>query len=74
MKSKYPYIYTWGNNAKRATLKGRRFKVLARGTFNSRLAQFEDGQREIISGNALKKPLSTVNEGHLMVKSDTIEV
>lgn len=51
----YPYIYAWGNNSKRKTLKGRRLGILARGTLNSRLAQFKNGQREIISGNAIRK-------------------
>lgn len=29
------YIYAWGNNEKRATLKGRQCKVIARGKMNS---------------------------------------
>lgn len=51
----FPYIYCWRNNAKRATLYGRRCRVLARGAMNSRLVEFEDGQREIVSGNALRR-------------------
>lgn len=51
----YPYFYAWGNNTKRATLKGRRFNVIARGAMNSALVEFEDGQREIISRNAIRK-------------------
>lgn len=50
------YIYAWGNNAKRATLRGRVCTVLARGKMNSVAVEFLDnGQREIISGNALRK-------------------
>lgn len=51
----YPYYYAWGNNAKRATLKGRRLRVIARGSMNSAMVEFENGQREIISRNALRK-------------------
>lgn len=49
------HVYAWRNNAKRLTLYGRRCRILARGTMNSRLIEFENGQREVISGNALKK-------------------
>jgi len=49
------YIYRWGNNPKRASLKGRQCKVLARGALNSCLVQFENGQREVISRNALRR-------------------
>lgn len=50
------YIYRWGNNEKRASLKGRRCRVLARGSMNSALIEFcDNGQREIVSRNALRK-------------------
>jgi len=49
------YIYTWGNNTKRATLKGRKCRVLQRLTLNSAVVEFENGQREVISRNALRK-------------------
>jgi len=51
----YPYIYVWGNNPKRAMMKGRRCRVLRRGSLNSCMVEFEDGQAEIISRNALQK-------------------
>lgn len=51
----YPYVYTWKNNEKRKALYGRRFKVLVRGRANSTLVEFEDGQREVISRNAIRK-------------------
>ena len=49
------YRYCWGNNPKRATLKGRLCKVVARLALNSCVVEFENGQREVISRNALKK-------------------
>ena len=49
------YLYVWRNNAKRATLYGRLCRVLIRGRMNSALVEFEDGQREIVSRNALRK-------------------
>ncbi len=49
------YVYRWGNNPKRQQLKGRMCKVLARFSLNSCLVEFEDGQRECISRNALQK-------------------
>jgi hypothetical protein len=47
-------IYVWGNNPKRATLKGRRCRVIARGAKNSCLIEFEDGRREIVSRYAVR--------------------
>ena len=50
------YVYTWGNNPKRKTLKGRQCRVLARGTMNSAMVEFIDnGQREVISRNAIRR-------------------
>ena len=51
----YPYVYGWKNNSKRLTLYGRRFRVIHRGRQNSALVEFEDGQREVISRNAIRK-------------------
>ena len=58
--SEYPYVYPWRNNEKRETMYGRRFKVIHRGRQNSALVEFEDGQREVISRNAIRK----VKVGH----------
>ena len=33
----YPYYFAFGNNEKRATLKGRACRIIARGTQNSHL-------------------------------------
>jgi hypothetical protein len=50
------YIYKWGNNEKRKTMKGLKCQVVCRGTMNSCMVRFIDnGQIEIISRNALKK-------------------
>lgn len=51
----YPYYYAWKNNPKRATLYRRRFRVILRGKMNSALVEFENGQREVISRNAIRK-------------------
>lgn len=51
-----PYDYAWGNNEKRATMKGRPCKVVARGTsMRSVMVEFENGQREIVSYRALRE-------------------
>jgi hypothetical protein len=48
--------YTWGNNAKRATMKGRHCVVLARGRMNSCLVEFvDDGRREVVSRYAVAR-------------------
>lgn len=54
----YPYVYKWKNNEKRLTLYGRRFKVLARMKMNSALVEFENGQQEVISRNAIRRERS----------------
>ena len=47
--------YSWGNNAKRATLKGRRCVIEAAGALGSVQVRFLDnGQREIVSRRALR--------------------
>jgi len=49
------YRYTWGNNDKRAGMKGRVCRVLARGKKNSIMVEFIDnGQQEIVSRYALR--------------------
>jgi hypothetical protein len=49
------YFYAWKNNPKRESLYKRTFRVLVRGIKNSALVEFEDGQREIISRNAIRR-------------------
>lgn len=49
------YYYAWKNNPKRAGLYRRRLRVIARGALNSVLVEFANGQREVISRNALRR-------------------
>lgn len=57
------YIYGWRNNSKRATLYGRECVVRVRLPMNSALVEFIDnGQREVISRNALRKTRKGGNE------------
>lgn len=49
------YIFAWGNNPKRAKLKGRACKIIAHGAMNSCEVIFTDTlQREIVSRRALR--------------------
>lgn len=57
----YPYVYRWRNNEKRASLYGSACRVLARGALNSALVEFENGQREVISRNALRREVGDVS-------------
>ena len=58
------YVYSWKNNEKRAALHGRECVVIHRGRPNSALVEFtDDGQREVISRNALRK-ISCDTEQH----------
>jgi hypothetical protein len=51
-------IYAWKNNKKRARLYGRSCRIVCRSTrFNSVLVEFENGQRECVSFNAMQKGL-----------------
>ena len=47
--------YCWKNNEKRATLYGRECRVVARGTMNSILIEFADGQREVVSRYSVRR-------------------
>jgi hypothetical protein len=49
------YVYAWGNNERRATLKGRRCVVEARGAMGTVLVRFPDtGERVTTSSRALR--------------------
>lgn len=51
----FNWIYVWGNNEKRASLKGRRCRIIVRGqVMRSVLVEFENGQREVVSYRALR--------------------
>ncbi len=54
------YIYAWGPRFRIPGLpvldrKGQRCRLLARGAMNSAMVEFEDGAREIVSRNALRR-------------------
>lgn len=50
------YVFYWGDNPVRARLKGRRCRVLARGSKGTVLAQFLDtGERVTCSFRALRR-------------------
>jgi len=50
------YRYCWGNNPKRAGMQGRVCRVVCRGAKNSAMVEFTDnGQREVVSRNALRR-------------------
>lgn len=49
------YVFCWGNNEKRRTLKGRTCRIVSSGAMGSCLVEFENGQREIVSRRALRK-------------------
>jgi len=55
LSKEFPYYYAWKNNSKRVSLYQRRCRVLGRLSANSALVEFENGQKEIISRNALRK-------------------
>ena len=50
------YVYIWGNNQRRALLKGRRCAIIARGSrLRSVLVEFENGERVVTSERALRR-------------------
>lgn len=51
----FPYRFAWKNNEVRATLYNRRCRVICRGTMNSALIEFENGERRVVSRNALRR-------------------
>lgn len=51
------YIYGWGNNPRRAELKGRRCVVLARGRMNTVLIQFPDTGEKVTSSYRALRPV-----------------
>jgi hypothetical protein len=48
------HLYAWRNNEKRIGLFKRECRVVARGAMNSVLVEFADGQREVVSRNAIR--------------------
>jgi hypothetical protein len=59
----FPYVFAWKNGEKWATLYGRRFRVIARGkSMNTVMVEFQDGQREVISRQAMRRVRDRMNE------------
>lgn len=50
----FPYTFGWGNNSRRADLKGHACRVLTKGRMRSCLIEFENGERIITSQRALR--------------------
>jgi hypothetical protein len=54
----FPFVYSWGprgNLPGAMSRKGQHCRLLARGTMNSALVEFEDGYQAVISRNALRR-------------------
>jgi hypothetical protein len=56
----FPYIWHWGPHPDKPWMtqldrKGQRCRVLARGSMNSALIEFEDGSRSVVSRNGLRR-------------------
>lgn len=49
---RYPYRWHWHRPG---GCKGRRCRVVARGTMNSALVEFNNGRREVLSRNGLRR-------------------
>lgn len=63
LASAFVYYYAWRNSPKRETLYKRTCRVVARGRMNSCLIEFENGQRECVSRNAIRKRIATNQTG-----------
>lgn len=53
--NKFQYIYSWQNNPKRETFKGRKCRILASGKMGTCMLEFENGEKTITSRRALRK-------------------
>ena len=53
----FNYFYAWKNNEKRLSMYKRSCRVLVRGSMNSCLIEFSNGQREVVSCNSVKRRL-----------------
>lgn len=50
----YPYVWAWSSRPL-PSRKGQRCRVLARGTMNSALIEFDDGYQVVTSRNGLRR-------------------
>lgn len=57
--SDFPLVYAWRLRilwgAQGSPYFGRRCRIVARGALNSRLVEFENGERAVVSGNSLRR-------------------
>jgi hypothetical protein len=49
------YVYAWGNNPRRAELKGRTCRLVASGAMGTVLVEFDGGERVTTSRRALRR-------------------
>lgn len=49
------HYYAWKNNEKRATMYQKPCRIVARGSMNSIVIEFHDGQRECVSRNSVRR-------------------
>lgn len=59
MSGEFTHIYAWGNNSVRKLWKGKKCRIIARGTMNTCRVLFEDGGELITSIRALRKIKNT---------------
>lgn len=55
MTPTFPYIWAWRVKPADRDRRGERCRVVARGTMNSALVEFEDGARFVTSRNGLRR-------------------
>jgi hypothetical protein len=54
-KEFWTHIFYWGNNPKRALLKGLSCRILASGKMRSILIEFANGQKEVVDRRAIRR-------------------
>jgi len=55
MSDKLTHIYVWGNTPLRASLKGRKCRIVTTGARTSALYEFENGARVVSSRRAVRR-------------------
>lgn len=48
------HLFAWGNNARRAELKGRECRIVCTGKMGSALVEFANGERVVTSRRAVR--------------------
>lgn len=54
-RAAFTHYYAWKNNSRRAELYGRHCRIVARGTMNSIMIEFADGERCVVSRNSVRR-------------------